>query len=265
MLELFTLSVIRKAFVASVLVGLLLPLVGNFALMTRTAFLGAGIAHIAFAGVAFGIMLSFSPLLGAFLFALLSVAFIWYAEKRNWITYDVGMSILFSFFMALAILFLGLTKQYSGEAMSYLFGSVLTVSTVDIILLFITVLLFSIFVGVFYKELFHIILSRDLALASGLPVDTFTFLMLLFMTISIVVSMKAVGALLVFGLLVMPSAAAYRLTFRFHIMILLSLLFGLISSIAGFFISLTLDIPSGAAIVIIAFLLLIMSFIFSRK
>jgi len=115
MLELFALSVIRKAFVASVLVGLLLPLVGNFALMTRTAFLGAGIAHIAFAGVAFGIMLSFSPLLGAFLFALLSVAFIWYAEKRNWITYDVGMSILFSFFMALLFYFWGLQSNIPGR------------------------------------------------------------------------------------------------------------------------------------------------------
>lgn len=265
MAEYFFLASIRKAFLASFMAGILLPLLGTFAVLRKNAFLGAGIAHIAFAGVTFGFLISYSPLLWGFLFTWLATGFIWHGTRKGILEYELGMGIFFSLAMALALLFLGLLSSYRADALLYLFGSVIATTTQDVaVLAFFTILTIVVF-WVFYKEFFYITFHEELAEAGGINVDLFSSILLFFTSSAIVASLKAVGALLVFGLLVIPAASAYQLTYKFGKMIFISIVFGLISSFGGLFASLLLDIPSGAAIVILSFLIFLISLLFSRK
>ncbi|RKZ04929.1 MAG: metal ABC transporter permease [Candidatus Hydrothermota bacterium] len=263
--EILKLGIIQRALFASLLVGLLLPLSGSFAVVRKSAFLGAGVAHIAFSGVAFGLMISSPPILWAFIFSVLASVLIWHGGKSKRMDYDLSIGILFSLAMALGILFLGISKKYGSEALGYLFGNILTTTKGDLYTLGFLLFLLLLFYLAFYKELFFMSFNEELAEASGINVSLFSLLLLLSMTFSVVASLKAVGALLVFGLLVMPAAAAYQLTYDFKKMIALSLLFGLISSVGGIAFSIFIDVPSGATVVILAFVIFLLAFLFSRK
>ncbi len=263
--EIFHLSMIQRAFLASLLVGILLPLAGSFAVIRKSAFLGAGIAHIAFSGVAFGLMISSSPILWAFIFSAIATIFIWHGGKNSTVDYDISIGILFSLAMALGILFLGISGKYGTEALGYLFGNILTTTKSDIYTLLILIAVILFFYIAFFKELFFICFNEELAEASGINVSLLSLALLFSMSLSVVASMKAVGALLVFGLLVMPPAAAYQLTYNFKRMILISVAFGVIASIGGILISILLDLPSGATIVIFSFLIFLIAYLFSIK
>ncbi len=256
---------IVNAIVVAVLIGVLLPLVGSFTLLRKSSFFGAGIAHTAFAGAAFGIAFGIEPLITAMLFAILSAIGIWYFTKKGKLTHDASIGVFFSVSMALGILFLSRTGNYAADAMSYLVGNVLAVTQSDIIVVAITLALILIGVILFWKELFLSTLSEELARASGLHVDLISFGITMAMTVSVVVTLKAVGTLLLFGLLVMPAAAAYQLTRRLSAMILAACGIGVFSGVVGTLISIHVDLPTGPMIVITAFaIMLIASRIGSR-
>lgn len=263
--DIFSLLFIKRAFLASVLVGILLPPLGSFAILRKNAFLGAGIAHIAFAGVAFGLFVNHPPIAWGFMFTWLATGFIWIEMRRGAVDYELGMGIFFSLSMAVALFLLGISKSFKSEAFAYLFGSVITTTWSDVYILsgvtFLTILILSLF----YKEFFYITFHEELAMASGINVDFFLGLLLFLTASAVVASLKAVGALLVFGLLIMPAAASYQLTFKFDKMLYLSIVFGLISSIGGLFSSLLLDIPSGSSIVVFAFIIFVLARFFSIK
>lgn len=261
----FVLPSIRRALLASLLVGILLPLVGTYAVMRKNAFLGAGVAHIAFAGVALGFLLHSSPLLFATIFAVLGTLFLWNGKRKGLLEEDVGIGILFAVALALAILFLGRAKAYGTEALAYLFGNILTVSQGDLWLLLSIMVVSFVYILSFWKELFFITFSDELARASQIPVDYLAFVLLLITSLVIVFSLKAVGALLVFGLLVAPSAAALQLSFRMDVVVFLAIIFGVISSLLGLLVSVNFDLPSSSSAVIISFLILFLAFYFSPK
>ena len=111
-----------KAFIASALVGTILPLVGTFALLKRSTFLGAGMAHTAFAGVAFGILLGLNPIITALITTAIASTFIWHWTRKGRISHDTGIGIFFSVSMALAVLFFSLSKSQT-DALGFLFGA----------------------------------------------------------------------------------------------------------------------------------------------
>ncbi len=264
-MSIFMLPAVQRALISSLIVGILLPIVGTYTVMRKSAFLGAGVAHIAFAGVAFGFFVHFSPLFFASLFALIGSLFLWYGKRRGLLEEDATIGILFAVAMALAVIFLGKAKAYGTEALSYLFGNLLAVSKGDIWPLVGVTLVAVLFVFLFYKELFFITFSEELARAQQVPVDSLSLFLLLITAMSIVFSLKAVGALLVFGLLVAPPAAALQWTYRMDVVLLLSVLYGALSSIVGITSSIFFDLSASSAAVIVSFLILLISFYFSPK
>ncbi len=252
-------SFIVNAIVIAVLVGALLPLVGSFALLRKSTFFGAGIAHTAFAGAAFGIAFGIEPLWTAMLFALVSAVGIWYFTLKGKLTHDASIGVFFSVSMAFGILFLSRTGNYAADAMTYLVGNVLAVTSQDIVVVAVTLVVIALAVVVFWKELFLATLSEELARASGLRVEVISFGVTIGMTVAVVVTLKAVGTLLLFGLLVMPAAAAYQLTRRLSSMILLACGFGVVSGLIGTLISIQVDLPTGPMIVITAFIIMLIS------
>lgn len=265
MLELFTYDFMQRSLLAAALVGTLCSTIGVFVVLRGLAFVGAGTAHAAFAGVALGFLLGWPPLLMAMLFGLATVWITGWVEEKGRMKLDVSIGILYTATMALAILFIGLMKTYNAEVYGYLFGSVLAVTSEELrtiaglsIVVIGSIVLFS-------KELYFIAFDQEMAEASGVPARRIFFLLLTLVALTVVVSLKTVGAILVFAMILIPASTAYQLTHSLSTLTWYSILIGVSSSVGGVLISSIWDIPSGPAIVLLATLFFFVSVLLSPK
>ncbi|MBI1821398.1 MAG: metal ABC transporter permease [Nitrospirae bacterium] len=255
----------QRALLSSILIGTLCSIIGVFVILKGLSFIGAGTSHAAFAGVTLGYLIQFNPFVLAIVFGLGTVWTIGALYEKGKSELDVSTGIFYTLTMALAILFIGLMKVYNAEVYGYLFGSILSVTPADleIMLGLGGVVLFLIFL--FYKEFHFITFDQDMAEASGIPARRFFFLLLTLISLTIVISFKAVGALLVFAMVIIPAASAYQFACRMKTMMALSIGFGVFASIGGVIISYEYDLPSGATIVLLAAFLFFLSILFSKK
>jgi len=248
-----------KAVISAILTGITCSAIGTYVILRKMAFIGAGLSHVAFAGVAFGLMVGSSPILWAFLFSAVAGIALWYFSSKKALHYDVTIGVLFAVSMGLAVIFLSFSSSYGSEALSYLFGSPLSAGTLDLLLLGLATLLTFLFYLFFWREIYIVTFSKDIAKASGYNVELITFLATILISLVVTLSIKAVGALLVFSLLVMPAASAYRFSKSYREFFFFSVTFGFLSSFLGILLSFTLDIPSGAAITLVSFLIFLLS------
>ena len=212
MLELFAYDFMQRSLLAAALVGALCSTIGVFVVLRGLAFMGAGTAHAAFAGVALGYLMGWPPLLMAILFGLATVWITGWVEEKGRMKLDVSIGILYTATMALAILFIGLMKTYNAEVYGYLFGNVLAVTSEELrtiaglsIVVIGAIVLFS-------KELYFIAFDQEMAEASGVPARRIFFLLLTLVALTVVISLKTVGAILVFAMILIPASTAYQLT-----------------------------------------------------
>src|SRR5262249_21351080 len=216
---------------------------------------GAGTSHAAFAGVTLGYLMGWPPLPLAVVFGLATVWITGWLEEKGRMKLDVSIGILYTTTMALAILFIGLMKTYNAEIYGYLFGSVLSVTGEEVRAI---VGLSIIVVGaiiLFSKELYFIAFDQEMAEASGIPARRIYFLLLPLVAMTVVVSLKTVGAILVFAMILIPPSTAYQLTNSLSTMTWHSVVIGVSCSVSGVLLSAIFDIPSGPAIVLLATLL----------
>lgn len=243
---------IQRALVASLIIGALCATIGVFVVLRGLAFIGAGTAHSAFAGVALGYLLGVSPMGMALAFGLGTVWVVQALHERGKTAFDVSVGIFYTASMALAIFFIGLMPVYNAEVYGYLFGSILSVTTEELWLIGGLGLAGLACIALFFKELHFIAFDQDMAEASGIPATPIFFLLLSLVAVTIVIAMKAVGALLVFALLIIPAAAAQQLTRRLWTMILCAGGLAWASMIGGLMLSYAFDLPSGATITLLA-------------
>ncbi len=265
MLDMFQYGFMQRAFVASVLVGTVCSIIGVYVVLRGLSFIGSGIAHASFGGVALGFLLGINPLFMAVLFSLAGAGFIHLTSRKGELKMDVSIGIFFAFTMALGILFIGLMRRYDARLYGYLFGNILAVTDTDIKLLILLTALVFITIGLLFKELQFVTFDEEMAEASGVPAGRFSLILLVLMALAIVISIKAVGIILVMALIVAPAASAYQLTGDFKRMFPLSLAFGICTCLTGLLASFWFDIPSGATIVIVATLFLGLAVLFSPK
>jgi ABC-type Mn2+/Zn2+ transport system permease subunit len=255
----------QRSLLAAALVGGLCSVIGVFVVLRGLAFVGAGTAHAAFAGVALGYLMGWPPLVLAILFGLATVWITGWIEESGHMKLDVSIGILYTTTMALAILFIGLMKTYNAEVYGYLFGNVLSVSKEELhaigglsILVIGTILLFS-------KELYFISFDQEMAEASGVPGRRMFFLLLTLIALTVVVSLKTVGAILVFAMILIPASTAYQLTHSLSTLTLYAVLIGITCSVSGVLFSAIWDIPSGPSIVLLSTVLFFLSVFLSPK
>jgi len=265
MLDLLTYDFMQRSLLAAALVGGLCSVIGVFVVLRGLAFVGTGTAHAAFAGVALGYLVGWPPLALAILFGLATVWITGWVEERGRMKLDVSIGILYTTTMALAILFIGLMKSYNAEVYGYLFGNVLSVTSAELgvigvlsVLVIGTILLFS-------KELYFIAFDQEMAEASGVPARRMFFLLLALIALTVVVSLKTVGAILVFAMILVPASTAYQLTHSLSTLTWYAVLIGVSCSISGVLISSFWDIPSGPAIVLLSTALFFLSVLLSPK
>ncbi|NGZ98874.1 MAG: metal ABC transporter permease [Nitrospira sp. WS110] len=252
MLDLLAYDFMQRSLLAAAMVGGLCSIIGVFVVLRGLAFVGAGTSHAAFAGVALGYLLGWPPLLLAIMFGLATVWITGWMEEQGRMKLDVSIGILYTATMALGILFIGLMKSYNAEVYGYLFGSVLSVTPDELHIIGALSILVLGLIVVFSKELYFIAFDQEMAEASGVPARQIYFLLLTLVALTVVVSLKTVGAILVFAMILIPASTAYQLTHSLRTLTLYSAILGISTSVTGVLISALWDIPSGPAIVLLS-------------
>jgi zinc transport system permease protein len=243
---------IQRAVIATVMVGILCPFVGNFVILRKMSFFSDAISHSAFAGIAVGALLGIDFSLSSIVFSILIAFFIAYLSERTKLSNDTVIGIAFSGSIAGGMLVIGMLKGYRTDIFSFLFGDILAITNIDLMLLFsvsivsITTILF------FLKPFLQITFNRDLAKVEGVNVRFFEYLLFLLIAIIVTVSLKIVGIILVTSLLIVPAAAAKNLASSMKDLFGLSCVFGLISGIIGLSASVYLNTSSGPTIVLVS-------------
>ncbi len=263
--DLLSLGFMQRALAASLIIGALCAVIGVFVVLRGLSFIGAGTSHAAFAGVTFGYLTGVSPLAMAVAFGLGTVWIVHALYQRGIMKLDVSIGIFYTFTMALAVLFLGLMGSYNAEVYGFLFGSVLSVTSEDLVVMAWLAGGVLLLVALFYKEFHFITFDPEMAEATGIASNRLFFLLLNLIALTVVVSLKTVGALLVFAMIVIPAAAAYQIGRTMLGMMAYAVALGVGSSVGGVLISYEFDVPSGATIVLLATALFFVAAAFSPK
>lgn len=265
MFEMLSYGFMQRALIASLLIGLVCATIGVFVVLKGLSFIGAGTSHAAFAGVALAFLIGVPPLPMAVLFGLVTVWVTGWLHERKKMGLDTSTGIFYTLTMALAILFIGLMERYNPEVYGYLFGSILSVTRDDVRLISALSLGILLVVALFFKEFHFISFDQEMAEASGIPARALFFLLLGMVALTIVLSLKAVGAMLVFALLIIPAAAARQWAVTMQGMIAGAMAVGVFSSWMGVILSYWLDLPSGPTIVLLATAIFFLAVFLSPK
>lgn len=261
MIDLLTSPLMQRALLAALLVGAAAPVIGTFLVQRRLALLGDGIGHIALTGVAagwlVGAVVGITPaeslaLPGAMVVAVLGAVGIEWVRAKGRITGDVAMAILFYGGIAGGVLLIKIAGGTSANLMTYLFGSIATVSTTDLVWtagLAGAVLVVGLGLR---RALFAVSHDEEFARASGLPVQLLTSVLAAMAALTVTVAMRVVGLLLVSALMIVPVATAQVVARSFGRTMALASVIGVLVSVAGLTITYWYDLPPGATIVVLA-------------
>lgn len=247
----FTEAFMQRALLAALLLGPLCGLLGVFVTARRMAFFSDTIAHGALTGVALGFWLGLAdptvPVIGFSL--LVAAAILWLKEETELLT-DTIMALLLSGSVAVGILILSLLKGYVGDMHRYLFGDILLVDSKDVWLAGLMFIVVCWWVFANLSSLTLLTAQEDMAHVCGVPVRRLNYLFVLVLTITVALSIRLLGIILVTSLVVIPPAAARNLTRNLRQQIILSLLIGLLGGLGGTMLAYQLDVPCGPAIVL---------------
>ncbi len=247
--EMFSLPFMQRALLAGLMISFVAGYFGVFVVQRRLSFLGAGLSHAAFGGVALGLYLGCDPMLSAIPFTVaVALAISWVRDKTN-LAGDTAIGIFFAVSMALGVVFLSLLDSYSTDAMSYLFGSILAVKSLD---LWVSGALVLVTAGSFplWGRWAYATFDRELALSDRLWVRLHDGLLSVLIALTVVISIKMLGIVLVAAFLVIPAASARLISGSFFAMTLWAIVLGMTSTVVGLGASYELDIPSGATIIL---------------
>ncbi len=265
LLDAFNLPFVQHAFVAVLFAGAAFPLVGVFIVSLDLVPLRFAMMHVALLGGAVGLFLKIDPMLFGLLFCALAASVMGPLSERM----KMGLGTISGLFMTLTLA-LAFVLFYKGQihvlqAFSILWGNILSLTRWDIIIVAITSLFVVIIVFVFFKEIQAILYDREVALSVGISEKQIYYLIVFILGLTIAVSMRLIGALLVDAFVLLPAIAAHLIARSLKQMFILSSIFGLIAGLGGLHISLAMDIPASSAIIIIAAVVIIICVFLKRK
>jgi len=240
-----------RALIASALVGTVCAVVGTYVVLRGVAFIGDAIAHAGFPGIVIAYLLGWPLYIGAMAAAVGTALAIGIVTRRAGIRQDTAIGVLFAGTFAFGVFLFSTIQGYVADLFSFLFGNVLAISTTDLIALTVLGLGVIAIVALLWKELLYATFDPLGAAASGIRVDGLELLFLTLVAVTIVVSLQAVGIILVVAMLVTPAATAQLVTVRFTRLMLAVAAIGVASAILGLYISFWLDVASGATIVLV--------------
>ncbi len=248
----FEYEFIQNALVAGILVSITTGIIGSLIVTNRIVFLAGGIAHTAYGGIGLAIYFGFSVFLGATLFAIASALLLAYLTYENKDRSDTIIGLIWAFGMALGVILVDMTPGYNVDLMSYLFGSILAVSSADTLYMGFVLLLVVASVLLFYKQFLAISYDSVFAALRGVNVKFFYAFLLVLSALSIVISIRVVGLILVIALLTIPVYIAEKVSNSLLSMMFVSSAVSVFFTLIGLYISYSYNLTSGATIILVA-------------
>ena len=239
---------LTRSLIVSVLSGIACSIVGCYIVARRMVFLSGGITHASFGGIGLALYAGFDPMLGSLGFAALSSVGIEFAARRGRMREDSAVGIIWALGMALGVVFMSLRPGYATDLTSYMFGNILLVNDSDV--QYLTWLTLFIVVGalLMLRRLMFVTFDEEFARSQGVNVSLVAYLMAVVIAVTIVLSIKVMGIILLLSLMTMPAVIVNTLTKDYRLITLLAVGTALVCNVAGFVMSYEIELPSGGGI-----------------
>ena len=264
MIDALSYDFMQNALIAGILVSLISGVIGSLIVVNRMVFLAGGIAHAAYGGIGIAIYSGFSIFLGTSIFAIIAALFMAFVTINQREKIDTFIGLIWAVGMAIGIIFVDLTPGYNVDLMSYLFGSILAVSDEDLYFmgfLFVVIIFVTTF---WYRDILAVSYDSEYAALRGINVKFFYTLILILSALTIVIAIKVVGLILVIALLTIPIYIAQSLSSSLYVMMISSGFIATFFTIVGLWISYSYNLTSGACIILVAALSLMIFMIGSK-
>ncbi len=254
-----------RAFAAGTIIGVIAPLIGTFLVVRRFSRLADTLAHVSLAGVAVGLLTGIDPVITAVAVSVLTAIAVERLRESNKIFGESALAIFLWAGMAVAVVLISLARGFNVGLFSFLFGSITTVSPGDLYLIGVLGILVILMVAIFYKELFFVSSDEELAQVSGINARAFNLVLMILAAVTIALSMRIVGILLIGALMVIPVITAMQFSKSFKQALLLSVIISLVSVITGLFLSYYFDLASGGTIVLVSLAIFLVGVVLKNK
>lgn len=255
--EIFQYQFLAHAALACLLCGIACGIIGTYVVCRRLVFLSGGITHASFGGIGMAYYFGANPLLGALIFAILSAWGIETFTSRKQIREDSAIGLIWSLGMAIGIIFIYLTPGYAPNLMSFLFGNILSVTSTDIIWMAIVDAFILLIFATMYRPILYVAFDREYARSQNFPTRIVSYLMATLVAITIVISIRVVGIVLLISLLTIPAVIGNLISKSFNRILIYGSVIAALSAFAGLYISYKTNIPSGASTIFVLTLTLI--------
>jgi zinc transport system permease protein len=252
MIEALQFDFMRNAVMAGILVSIACGIIGTFVVVNRIVFISGGIAHAAYGGIGLGYFFQFSPILGAVIFSVISALGMGWVQRKTRQRADTIIGVMWAIGMAIGIILIDLSGGYKADLMSYLFGSILAVSSSDLTIMLVLDLIIIVLAFLFYKELLAISFDETFATIANVPVDVIYLTLMCMIALTIVMMMRVVGLIMVIALLTVPAAISGLFVRNLRKMMLLASILGMSFTTVGLWLSYSLNLTSGATIILVA-------------
>jgi len=253
-------SILIKVVLGAIIASIALSLVGTLVVQLKITNIGYSMSHAAFAGASFGIWLnaylfpSLDDEITALVFTLITALILGPLSNKTKLSSEVILGAMFSLLTALGFIFLSTLPSgvITQQAVSVLWGSLFGLRYIDFLNLSLIIVGFIIILVIYYREFLAIVFHEKIAMAAGIRVGLFKFLVLAITALIVSISMKIVGALLVYALIIMPTSTAYQFLYDFKRILYTSPVFGAISAVLGLFLSLATNFPISSAMILVS-------------
>lgn len=256
--DLLSYTFFQNALLGSLFASIACGIIGSYVVIRRLVFISGGITHASLGGLGMGFYFGWNPIFSAMIFSILSAFGIEWLSSRQGVREDSAIGSFWSLGMAIGIIFIYLKPGFAPNLTDYLFGNILTITKPDIVYLVVLSLILTVVFLLFGQQILFAAFDPDFAKTRNLSVNLIKYAMMMGIAITIVLSIRLVGIVLLMSILTVPQMTANLFTSNFVKMILLSILIGFLGCVVGLFLSAVLDVPSGVFIIftqIIVFLI----------
>jgi zinc transport system permease protein len=264
LLNLFSYQFFQYALIGGVIAGVTCALVGLFLILKKEAMIGDGLSHTAFGGIALGLLLGINPLLSALGVSVLAVFAISYMRRKKLATSDSAIAVMLALGFSTGLIVISWAGGFNVELFSYLFGSILTIGQTDLLLVSALGLSVLLFIGFFRRELLSMVFDEDDSRIMGIPTKRLSIVFDLLVAITIVLSIKVIGTILVVALLVLPGLCALKLNLSFRKTMFSAVGFSMLSTTLGIMLSAVFNTVTAGLIVFVLVLFFLLTLLYKR-
>ena len=254
-MSIFQYTFFQNALLGALLASVACGIMGTYIVSRRLVFISGGITHASFGGIGIGVFFGINPIMSAMVYAVLSAFGVEWLSTKVKVREDSAIALFWTFGMSVGILFSFLTPGFMPDLPSFLFGSILTISTSDLWLLSAVTALVALVFLLLYRTIISIAFDATFAQSQRLPVHAVEYLLMALIAMTIVSTLRMVGIVLAISMLTIPQMTANLFTYRFGHIIFLSIIIGWVNGLVGLMLSYWLNVPSGAAIIFSAIII----------